>query len=174
MPHLSFYHVQSHPYGLCCSCYSNHILPQDHIFSLSYKMCKLMEAFPILHTFFLPSKCPSSLNCIFSISILTQFILQDSSHLKSSISFSDHGTPTLISSYSELLQNQWFLPHMSHYLWKSFFLNSEQNVNALKQKHAFFRYNNSENYNNRQSQNIDWALTIFYLFSILCLTETKM
>ena len=88
MPHLSFYHVQSHPYGLCCSCYSNHILPQDHIFSLSYKMCKLMEAFPILHTFFLPSKCPSSLNCIFSISILTQFILQDSSHLKSSISFS--------------------------------------------------------------------------------------
>lgn len=64
-----------------------------------------MEAFPILHTFFLPYKLPFSLNCIFSISILTQFILQDSLHLKSSIS-SDHGTPTLIPSYSELLQNQ--------------------------------------------------------------------
>ena len=65
------------------------------------------------------------------------------------------------------------LPYMSHYLWKSFFLNSEQNVNALKQKHAFFRYNNSENYNNGQSRSIDWALTMFYLFSILCLTKTK-
>lgn len=118
MSHLSFYHVQSHPYGLCYSFYSNHILTQDHIFSLSYKMCKLMEAFPILHTLFLPSKLPFSLNCIFSISILTQFILQDSLHLKSSISFSDHGTPTLIPSYSELLQNQWFY-HICHTTFES-------------------------------------------------------
>ena len=65
------------------------------------------------------------------------------------------------------------LPHMSHYLWKSFFLSSEHNVNTLRQKHAFFRYNNSENCNNGQSHNIDWALTMFYLFSILCLKKTK-
>ena len=31
-PYASFiYHVQSHPYGLCCSSYSNHILTQDHV-----------------------------------------------------------------------------------------------------------------------------------------------